>query len=144
MTIHLHGVYADLNITENTPDEVLVTAARVGCDDSLTVLIARFLPVISRRAMDSEHSFLEKDDLIQEGMIALLRAIRFYQADRNATFATFATACINNSIRSALKATRRFKHMPLNNYVSLSEERAEDHIAQQLCANYTSSPETLV
>ncbi len=144
MTVLQCGVYTNSYITADTPDEELVTAARSGCDDSLTALLARYQPLITRKAVSCEHSFMDQDDLIQEGMIALLRAIRFYQSGRSASFITFAVTCINNSIRTALRSGEQFKHMPMRNYVSLDEDEARAYLSRQSFALNVSSPETLV
>ncbi len=144
MTVHQYGVYANQSLIADASDEELVTAACLGCGDSLTVLLTRYLPFITRKAVTADHSFLDQDDLIQEGMIALLRAIRCYQNGRNASFVTYAVTCINNSIRSTLRTSARLKHLPLLHYVTLDEEHITMQTDQQYCAAATSSPETLV
>lgn len=61
----------------------------------------------------------DRDDLIQEGMIGLYKAIRDYREDHNSSFASFAELCITRQILSAINASRRQKHQPLNSYISL-------------------------
>lgn len=64
----------------------------------------------------------EQEDLIQEGMIGLFNAVRDYQPDKNASFATFAALCVERQIYKAIEISGRQKHKPLNSYISLSEE----------------------
>ncbi len=87
---------------------------------------------------------MDEDDFIQEGLIALLRAIRFYRSDRSAAFVTFAVTCINNSFRSALRSGELIKHLPLRGYVSLDEYQAVGGIDYQSNSHNDCSPETLV
>lgn len=67
----------------------------------------------------------DRDDLIQEGMIGLFKAIRDYDIGRDASFATFADLCISRQMYSAIKASARKKHAPLNSYISLYAENSD-------------------
>ncbi len=138
------GTYAGYGAKAQASDEQLVAAARLGCDDSITALLIRYLPFITRKAVACGHSFMDEDDFIQEGLIALFRAICFYKNDKSATFVTFATTCINNSFRSALRSGELLKHKPLRSYVSLEEHNAASDIYRTGDANNGCSPETLV
>ena len=85
----------------------------------------------------------DSEDLIQEGMIGLLSAIREYDAEKGATFKTYAETCINNRIRSAVRSAKRMKNMPLNDGVSLEDVLSDE--SQSLGANYYErSPEEQV
>ena len=64
----------------------------------------------------------ENDDLIQEGMIGLFKAVRDYDSEQGTSFASFADLCISRQMYSAIKASQRQKHMPLNSYISLYEQ----------------------
>ena len=66
----------------------------------------------------------EREDLIQEGMIGLFRALRDYQPGKSATFATFANLCVERQIYKAIEMSGRLKNKPLNSYISLSEEES--------------------
>ena len=68
----------------------------------------------------------ETDDLIQEGMIGLYKAIRDYRVDRDTKFMTFASLCIDRMLASAVQHALRQKHQPLNSYVSLSSEENQE------------------
>ena len=68
----------------------------------------------------------DSEDLIQEGMIGLFKAVRDYDTGRDASFSTFAELCINRQMYTAVQASKRQKHFPLNTYVSLDSEAAGD------------------
>ena len=80
----------------------------------------------------------ETDDLIQEGMIGLFKAIRDFCLDKDSSFFHFAGLCIHRQLYSAIEASNRKKHQPLNSYLSFFEQGAEGSIG------FTSSPEQLV
>lgn len=67
----------------------------------------------------------ENEDLIQEGMIGLFKAVRDFREDRESSFAHFADLCVSRQIFNAVEASRRKKHQPLNSYVSLNAEDGE-------------------
>ena len=87
----------------------------------------------------------ENEDLIQEGMIGLFKAVRDYRSDKNSGFYYFAEMCINRQLYSAVKASNRKKHMPLNSYVSLSAKETETgaSVSDGLLGE-TRSPEQMV
>ena len=91
----------------------------------------------------------DSDDLIQEGMIGLFKAVRDYDSAQEASFGTFAQICVTRQLYSAIRASRRKKHLPLNSYISLydneeiSEEKESELIQIQNIAS-TNNPEDLV
>ena len=92
----------------------------------------------------------DKEDLIQEGMIGLYKAVRDYDAGRDASFATFADLCVSRQMYKAVEAQNRKKHAPLNSYVSIYEDEAskdgpgEGGISQMLLAEAGMSPEDVL
>ncbi|NLC78240.1 MAG: RNA polymerase subunit sigma-70, partial [Ruminococcaceae bacterium] len=80
------------------------------------------MPYIQRRANSVKIAGLEKDDLVQEGLIGLFKAINSYDKQLGTAFSTYAITCINNCINTAVKQAARKKHLPLNSYLSLSNE----------------------
>lgn len=80
------------------------------------------MPYIQKRANSISIAGLDADDLVQEGLIGLFRAVESYDAAQGASFSTYAITCINNSITSAVKQAARKKHLPLSGYISLDEE----------------------
>ena len=107
--------------TERT-DEQLACAAKRGDDDALTELITRYAPLVKGRTRAyAKGDGLDADDLYQEGMIALLKAVRNYRDDASGSFRTFAAVCVNNKLSSAVRAHMRQKNAPMRGYLSLSE-----------------------
>lgn len=88
----------------------------------------------------------EAEDLTQEGMIGLFKAIRDYEPDKGASFFTFATLCVRNQIKTAISASNRKKHTPLNTYISIYAESTEDGLSLvELEASKTDcNPEELI
>ena len=90
----------------------------------------------------------DSEDLIQEGMIGLFKAVRDYDTGRDASFSTFAELCINRQMYTAVQASKRRKHFPLNTYVSLDSETDGDdreglNLAELLADRTKLSPEEL-
>lgn len=100
-------------------DEELVALARSGDTLSEEALYARYKNVVRIKT----HAYFivgaDRDDLLQEGMIGLYKAVRDYSADCGASFRTFAEMCIHRQIVTAIKTATRQKHIPLNSYISL-------------------------
>ncbi len=121
-------------------DEQLVVRAKDGDDEALTALIQRYAPFVRMRAGAYGVKELDADDLYQEGMIALLTAVRNYRADLSSSFRTFASVCINNKLNSALRAHMREKNAPMRGYLSLSEPE----VPEQALTAHTLDPEQFV
>ena len=110
-------------------DAELVEEYRKGNNDlAFEVLISRYKGSILARARTYFLRGADREDLIQEGMIGLIKAIRDYKSDRTSTFKSFAELCITRQIITAIKTASRQKHIPLNSYVSLyrSDTDGED------------------
>lgn len=99
-------------------DETLVARARGGDDDALDTLLLRHRAVARARARSYFLVGADHDDVVQEGMIGLFRAIREFDAERDASFRTFAELCVSRQIVTAIRTATRHKHRPLNHYVS--------------------------
>ncbi|MCI8650555.1 MAG: sigma-70 family RNA polymerase sigma factor [Anaerotruncus sp.] len=106
---------------QDDTDEALARLAKEGDDQALTTLIIRYEPRVLLRAKAFARAELDVEDLFQEGMIALLKAIRNYRDDARGSFRTFATVCVNNKLSSAIAAHMRDKNAPMRGYVPLSE-----------------------
>jgi RNA polymerase sporulation-specific sigma factor len=106
---------------ESMSEEEVVKIAADGDKEAVEALISRYKNFVKFR---SKFYFLaggDNDDIIQEGMIGLFKAIRSYDGDRFCSFRTFADICIKRQIISAVKRANRKKHIPLNSYVSIDE-----------------------
>lgn len=113
------------NQFENMTDEELLSQMREGYEADETVtdyLMEKYKNLVRSRANKMFLPGADKDDLIQEGMIGLLKAIRGYDAGRDASFFTFADLCVARYIMKAVDAGNRKKHAPLNSYISLYEK----------------------
>ncbi len=103
-------------------DEHLLRLIKEGNSDATNKLIIRYRSVVEVIALKYIDSPLEKDDLVQEGMIGLLAAIKSFNSEKGTKFSTYASRCINNSIKSALKKFSRMKDIPQANLISLEDE----------------------
>jgi RNA polymerase sporulation-specific sigma factor len=102
-------------------DEALCDLAAAGDRVAEEQLVSRYSRLVRICARPYFLAGGDSEDLIQEGMIGLLSAIRGFQADRDASFRTYAETCIRNRLRSAVRAASRDKHAPLNHSVSMED-----------------------
>ena len=100
-------------------DEELVTRSWRGDDEALEMLLTRYRNFVRMKARSYFLVGADREDVVQEGMIGLYKAIRDYNVDREASFRGFAELCITRQIITAIKTATRQKHAPLNSYVSL-------------------------
>ena len=105
-------------------DLQLVVRARNGSEAAREQLIQRYTGFVRMKASSYFIAGGEGEDLVQEGLIGLCKAIRDYRHDREASFRSFAELCVTRQIITAIKTATRFKHTPLNNYVSFSQTPA--------------------
>src|SRR4051794_7973483 len=105
-------------------DHYLVALAKEGRSDAYDAIIKRYRGFVRLKA--SSYFLLggESDDLIQEGLVGLYKAVRDYRTDRESSFRNFAELCITRQIITAVKTATRNKHTPLNQYVSFSQTPA--------------------
>src|SRR5215203_4431146 len=105
-------------------DLQLVMKARNGSQDALDTLMRRYTGFVRLKASSYFLAGGESDDLIQEGLIGLYKAVRDFRSDKDTSFRSFAELCITRQIITAIKTATRFKHSPLNTYVSFSHTPA--------------------
>ena len=104
-------------------DDELVARFQGGDNDSLDVLLQRYRRFTRAKARGYFLIGADSDDIEQEGMIGLFKAVRDFRSDRQASFRAFAELCITRQIITAIKTATRQKHQPLNSYLSLSGTR---------------------
>lgn len=121
-------------------DEELIERLRNGESEISDYLMEKYKGTVKKRARAMYLIGGETDDLIQEGMIGLFKAVQDYRPDREASFRTFAGLCIDRQLYSAVKNSTRQKHIPLNSYVSLSEEEESGSLE----GLWSENPEALV
>jgi RNA polymerase sporulation-specific sigma factor len=107
-------------------DEEIVEAARDGCDAALEFLINKYRNFVRAKARSYFLIGADREDIIQEGMIGLYKAIRDFRSDKLSSFRAFAELCITRQIITAIKTATRQKHIPLNSYVSLNKPIYDD------------------
>ena len=117
-----HLVPASLEIT----DDRLVELFRNGEVEALNLLLERYRRFVRSKARGYFLVGADFEDILQEGMIGLYKAVRDFRADRESSFRAFAELCITRQIITAIKTATRQKHQPLNQYVSLSGLRVVD------------------
>ena len=110
-------------------DEVLIQKLRDGENDITDFIMNKYKNLVRKKAQSMHILGADKDDLIQEGMIGLFKAIRDYDCGRDASFYTFADLCISRQMYSAVEASLRKKHIPLNSYISLYSRIDEEDTA---------------
>lgn len=125
-------------------DEELIEKLRQGEDDITDYILEKYKPLVRKKTNAMYLIGGETEDLIQEGMIGLFKAIRDYKPNKDASFYHFAELCINRQLYSALEASNRKKHQPLNSYISLSEQEHPDAVAAELLVDKESGPEQMV
>lgn len=122
-------------------DESLIQKLRDGEKEVLDHLLEKYKGIVRKKARAMYLIGGETDDLIQEGMLGLFKAIQDYRPDKDTYFSTFANLCIERQMYNAIQGSNRQKHQPLNSYVSLSEEMADESIFDNLLI---SNPESII
>ena len=124
-----------LNRYINIPDEELAVLSQNGDAQAEELLIRRYMDIIRAKARIYFIAGADSEDVIQEGMIGLYKAIRSYSVDKEASFATYAEVCINSQIITAIRAAARMKHEPLNTFISLSAPMGDENVTmeEKLC-----------
>lgn len=107
-------------------DEEIVLLAQHDSKEALVHLLESYKSLVRIKARSYFLVGADHEDIVQEGMIGLYKAIRDYRADRQASFRAFADLCVKRQIITAIKTATRQKHMPLNSYVSLNKPIYDD------------------
>ena len=108
-------------------DEELVHIAQQGNDSAFDYLCDKYRVVVRNKSLSYYIAGADRDDIIQEGMIGLFKAVRDFSASRGVSFKTFADVCVTRQILTAVKNASRHKHAPLNFYVSLNKPVSDDN-----------------
>lgn len=126
-------------------DESLIELYRQGNMEVVEHLLQKYKPLVIKMSNKLFLIGAEKEDLIQEGMVGLFKAIRDYEPAKETLFFTFAELCINRQMLSALEAASRKKHSPLNSYISISVDEKEGGLsAEQNVLTVSRSPEDML
>lgn len=119
---------------ENMTDEELIMSLRDGETEIMDYICDKYKNLVRSKAKSMFILGADNDDLIQEGMLGLFKAVRDYDFGRDASFFTFADLCISRQMYTAVQASGRKKHAPLNSYISIyatgtNQENGEDVLA---------------
>lgn len=127
-------------------DEQLIAKLRSGDTKIMDFILDKYKPLVRKKANAMYLIGGETDDLIQEGMIGLFKAIRDFRLEKENSFFHFAELCITRQIYTVVEASNRKKHVPLNTYVSFYSEVGEEGVplAETLTASELDDPEQLV
>ncbi|MGM9917211.1 RNA polymerase sporulation sigma factor SigH [Anaerotignum sp.] len=115
---------------EQKKDEELVLMAQNGDDAAQEYLLDKYKSLVRAKSRAYFLIGADSEDIIQEGMIGLYKAVRDYNEEKNASFRSFAELCVNRQMITAIKAATRQKHQPLNSYVSLNKPVYEEESEQ--------------
>ena len=134
---------------ENMTDEEIVRLAQQdGQDAALEYLLNKYKNFVRTKARSYFLIGADHEDIVQEGMIGLYKAIRDYREDRLSSFRAFAELCITRQIITAIKTATRQKHIPLNSYVSLNrpiyEEDSDRTLLDVITEDAPSNPEEML
>ncbi len=127
-------------------DEEVIALLGAGNTDATEYLLKKYAPLVKKSIRTLYLIGADTEDLMQEGMIGLFKAIQNYQKGCNASFYTFAKLCIDRQIYSAIKASNRKKHSPLNTYISFYSHtgKEEAELIDNLEAGKNSNPEHII
>lgn len=144
------SIYKDLSVDEYDAieDEKIIADAREGDPEALEYLIKKYKNFVRAKARSYFLIGADKEDIIQEGMIGLYKAIRDFNEDKLTSFRAFAELCITRQIITAIKTATRQKHIPLNSYVSLNkpiyDEESDRTLLDVLTGVQITDPEELI
>lgn len=129
-------------------DEEIVIMAKSGNSAATDYIIEKYKNFVKSRARTYFLIGADKEDIIQEGMIGLYKAIRDYDSDKPASFRGFAEICITRQIITAIKTATRQKHIPLNSYISLNkpayDEESERMMIDLIAESVNFNPEEIM
>ena len=118
-------VYA-FSETNNKTDEELAMLAKNGDKDALEYLLKKYISLVNMKVGKYFIIGAEKEDIVQEGMIGLYKAVKSFDSEKQNSFKSFANLCIERQLITAIKTSNRQKHIPLNSSVSLNTNAYDD------------------
>lgn len=133
---------------EDEVDDDIVFKAKDGDEESLDKIMRKYKNFVRSKAKSYFIVGADKEDLLQEGMIGLYKAVRDYDYEKTCSFKAFADLCVTRQIITAVKTATRQKHIPLNSYISLNkpvyDEESERTLMDLIASSVISDPEQLV
>ena len=142
------GLMRDFDKFQEKLDEEIVVEAKRGSREAQEYLISKYENFVKAKAKSYFLIGADKEDIYQEGMIGLYKAIRDFRPDKLASFKAFAELCVTRQIITAIKTATRQKHIPLNTYVSLNkpvyDEESDRTLMDVISGAKVTDPEELV
>lgn len=120
------NIYYTTEKYANLTDEQIISQIKDGDEQALTFLLDKYKDLVNTKVGKYFIIGAEREDIIQEGMIGLYKAIKGFDNCKQNTFKTFANLCIERQLITAIKSSNRQKHMPLNSYLSLNTSAYDD------------------
>ena len=114
------NVYFSVDKFDEMTDEQIVLEVQKGDKQALSYLMNKYKELVNIKVSKYFMVGAERDDIVQEGLIGLFKAIKMFNKDKNNSFKSFANMCIERQLITAIKSSTRQKHMPLNSYLSLN------------------------
>ncbi len=134
--------------SKNLSDEQIVQMAQSGDSEAMDYILETYKNLVRSRARSYFLVGADHEDIVQEGMIGLYKAIRDYKSEKQTAFAVFAEICVTRQIITAIKTATRQKHIPLNNYISLDKpaynEDSNRTLVEVIRETNLTSPESLM
>lgn len=112
---------------ENLTDEEIIKRYNNGDNEALDYIINKYRNIVDMKVGKYFIIGAEKEDIVQEGLIGLLKAVKNFNSEKDNSFKTFANLCIERQLITAIKTSNRQKHQPLNTYVSLNSTTYDDN-----------------
>lgn len=116
----MQNLYFQNEEFDTLDDNKLIQKIKNGDKKALNYLLEKYTEVVSMKAGKYFIVGAEKEDIIQEGLIGLFKAIKSFDPEKQSSFKTFANLCVERQLQTAIKSSMRQKHMPLNSYLSLN------------------------
>ena len=116
----MQNLYFQNEEFDTLDDNKLIQKIKNGDKKALNYLLEKYTEVVSMKAGKYFIVGAEKEDIIQEGLIGLFKAIKSFDPEKQSSFKTFANLCVERQLQTAIKSSTRQKHMPLNSYLSLN------------------------
>ena len=117
--MHKENVFFTTDKYSNLKDEEIISQIKSGDKDALSYLLEKYKNLVNIKVSKYFMIGAEKEDILQEGMIGLFKAIQSFNEEKQNSFKSFANICIERQLITAIKSSNRQKHMPLNTYLSL-------------------------
>ncbi len=134
-------MYSDLS-----DNELLELINKEKNNDAMETLIKRFGPLVTRQSRSLYIIGADEEDLIQEGMIGLIKAVNDYKADKGASFKTFAFMCVRRQMLTAINNSNNRKNIPLNHYISIYGDGNGDYVSplDEIDSGVITNPEDIM